>query len=302
MAVVKANCYNNGSLIARYIEDYVCGFAVATVFEGVQLRKLGISKPILALSFAKSEAEICKKYGISASLSLIENYVQGVKYHVAFDSGMNRAGVKGITRLTALLHSMKSSDIEGIYTHIFSQNDILTDSQIAKFEEAVYVTRRHNSQIKTHIFATNYKQNCAKFHADMVRLGIGLYQNAVAVTSKVLQIKSVKKGESIGYDGEFCAQKDMQIALCEGGYFDGIIRRFCGQEIAINTDFCKVIGKISMDSHIVDVTEKLVNVGDNTVIYDTDELSFDRRAQDMKISAYELMTALKGRFEYVYFI
>ena len=54
MAVVKADCYSNGINIACFIEEYVCGFAVANVFEGVQLRELGIKKPILALSFKKS--------------------------------------------------------------------------------------------------------------------------------------------------------------------------------------------------------------------------------------------------------
>lgn len=302
MAVVKANCYNNGSLTARYIEDYVCAFAVATVLEGVNLRKLGITKPILALSFNKNEAELCKKYNISASLSDVRNYVQGVRYHIAIDSGMNRAGVKGLAELKSLLSVIDHKDIEGIYSHIYSQNDVLTCSQISNFEEAIHLTKKYHSQIKTHIFATNYKLNANKYHADMVRLGIGLYDSAVAVTSKVLQIKSVKKGECIGYDGEFCAPKDMSVALCEGGYFDGIIRRFCGQKIAISTDFCKVIGKISMDSHIIDITDKRVSVGDTTIIYDTNELSFAERAADMNISAYELMTALKGRFEYVYFI
>ncbi len=115
-----------------------------------------------------------------------------------------------------------------------------------------------------------------------------------------MQIKDIKRGECIGYDGEFVADKPLKIAVCDGGYFDGIIRRFCGQKMAFNADFCKVIGKISMDSFIIDISDISAKVGDKIVVYDTENLSFDNRAQIMNISKYELMTALKGRFEYVY--
>ena len=70
--------------------------------------------------------------------------------------------------------------------------------------------------------------------------------------------------------------------------------------MAFNADFCKVIGKISMDSFIIDISDISAKVGDKIVVYDTENLSFDNRAQIMNISKYELMTALKGRFEYVY--
>lgn len=301
MAVVKANCYSNGLQIATFIEEYVCGFAVATPLEGKRLREIGIKKPILSLSFGRLDSEICKKYDIMASLSNPYNYVQGIKYHIAIDSGMNRTGVKGEENLISLLKIMDTRDICGVYSHIYSANKINVLSQVSVFEKAVDIVKYFKREIDVHLFATNYK-HCTEFlQTDYVRLGIGLYDNAIAVTSNILQIKDIKKGESVGYDGEFVADKPMQIALCEGGYFDGIIRRFKGQNMGFNTDFCKVIGKISMDSHIVDITGKDAKIGDKIIVYDTDNLSFDRRAESMNISAYELMTALKGRFEYVYF-
>ncbi len=301
MAVVKANCYSNGLQIASFIQDYVSSFAVANVFEGIRLRQIGIKKPILALSFCKSESELCKKYDISVSISLPQNYVKGLKYHIAIDSGMNRSGMKTKEHLHSLLEIMQPRDIEGVYSHIFSANDILTNSQIDKFSDFANCVKLYNSDVLTHIFATNYKNYQGDLKTDMVRLGIGLYDNAVGVTSEIMQIKDIKKGESIGYDGEFIANKSLKVALCSGGYYDGIIRRFTGHNMGYNTDFCKVLGKISMDSHIIDITDKNVKVGDKTIIYDTDILSFNNRAAEMNISEYELMTALKGRFEYVYY-
>ncbi len=300
MAVVKANCYSNGIHIALLIEDYVCGFAVANVFEGIRLRKLGITKQILSLSFSREQSYLCIKYDIMASLSCPLNYVEGVKYHIAIDSGMNRGGVKGKNELWELLKIMAVHDIYGVYSHIYSANEILTNSQIDRYEQAVRIVEKFNSQIVTHIFATNYKFFADKFATDFVRLGIGMYENAVAVTSNIMQIKNLRAGESVGYDGEFIADKSMKIALCDGGYYDGVIRRFKGENIAFNTDFCKVIGKISMDTHIIDVSDTNAKVGSITIIYDTDKLSFANRAEAMKISEYELMTSLKGRFEYVY--
>lgn len=301
MAVVKADCYSNGIMLANAMQDYVCGFAVANVFEGARLRKMGITKPILSLSFLKEEYDICKRFDISVAISTPANYVGGLKYHIAIDSGMNRSGVKGKSNLKELLKCIKPCDIEGVYSHICSPNEVLASKQIAIFEEMLGIVRQFNPYVLTHIFATNYKLFGDILHTDFVRLGIGLYQNAVGVTSHILQIKEVKKGQSVGYDAEFTATKPIQIALCEGGYFDGIIRRFKNQKMGFSTDFCKVVGKISMDSHIIDVTDLNAKIGDSVVVYDTDELSFCRRAEDMNISEYELMTALKGRFEYVYF-
>lgn len=301
IAVVKANCYSNGLAICNMIEDCVCGFAVASVTEGVCLRRRGITKPILALSFDKTEAQLCRDFDIAASISSARNYVKGVGYHIAIDSGMNRGGVKGSRHLLQLLDVMSPRDICGVYTHIYSKNDMLTSAQIGRFCGAVQMVKRCNQQAKTHIFASNYVQNHTHFKADFVRLGMGLYQGAVAVTSNILQTKWVRRGEPIGYDGEFVAQKDTKIALCEGGYFDGILRQLSGQKIWINTDFCKVIGKISMDSHIVDITDVAADIGDKTVIIDDDCLSFDARAETLKTSSYELMVGMRGRYKYVYF-
>ncbi len=301
MAVVKANCYNNGILIANYIEDIVCGYAVANVFEAVSLRNNGISKPILALSYHKSEYELCKKYDIAVSISSPMNYSHGLKYHIAVDTGMNRSGVKGVNSLLSLVNCMRASDIVGVYSHIYSPNKLLADSQKEKFLDAVRYVKLHNRDIVTHLFASNYVSNQENCSTDIVRLGIGLYDNALAVTTSVLQVKEVKKGESIGYDGEFIADKSMKIALCEGGYFDGVIRPFKGHKMGFNTDFCKVLGKISMDSFVIDVTDRWAKSGDQIVIYDTDNLSFEERERDLHISKYELMTALKGRFNYVYY-
>ncbi len=301
MAVVKANCYSNGLYVASCIEEYVCGFAVANVFEGIHLRKIGIAKPILSLSFKKDEFDIAKKYNLAVSLSLPENYVKGLKYHIAIDSGMNRSGVKGKYNLLSLLNKMDNNDIEGIYSHIYSPNAILIERQVELFDEAANIARLFNREIVTHIFATNYKDSTITYKTDMIRLGIGLYEKAVGVSSEILQIKDLSKGESLGYDGEFIAANPMQIALCEGGYFDGIIRRFTGQKMSFNADFCKVLGKISMDSHMIDVTDLNAKIGDKVVVYDTEDLSFEKRSEDMKISKYELMTMLKGRFNYVYY-
>ena len=157
MAVVKADCYSNGINIACFIEEYVCGFAVANVFEGVQLRELGIKKPILALSFKKSDGELCKKYKIMASICNPKNYVRGIKYHIAIDSGMNRGGLKRKEELFELLSLLKPSEIAGVYSHIYSQNEILTDNQIKKFNQMVDTVEQFNRYAKVHIFASNYK-------------------------------------------------------------------------------------------------------------------------------------------------
>lgn len=301
MAVVKANCYNNGIYIAKCIEDDVFAFAVANVDEAIGLRKIGITKPILSLSFDKSQADKCKKFDIQVSISNTKNYVQGLKYHIAVDTGMNRNGVKKFEEYSFLLAQIKNEEFVGVYSHIYSQNIVNIKSQLEIFDKFCLMAKKKNCNAIFHIYSSNSFYLNDFYHTDMIRLGMKMYENALAVTSKINAIKQLEKGESVGYDAEFVADKKMTIALCSGGYFDGIIRRLSGEEIAINRHFKPVVGKISMDSFCIDVTNCNAKVGDEVVIYDNEELSFENRAKQMKISNYELMTSLKGRFEYVYF-
>lgn len=288
-------------LIARLIEDQVQGFAVANVNEAVALRKIGIKKDILSLNFCKNQFDLCKKYNIAVSISCKENFCLGLDYHIALDTGMNRSGVKFESDLMQILKEIPQKNLIGCYSHIYSTNGILTKNQVQKFDNFVSLIKDFNPNVCTHLFASSSFDCVNYFQTDFVRIGMKMYDNAIGVTSKVLQTKSVKAGESIGYDGEFVCKNNMKIAIVEGGYFDGVLRALTGQYVAINTDFCKVLGKISMDSFVVDISNTNAKVGDTVVIYDTDKLSFKNRSQLAKISEYELMTSLKGRFNNVYF-
>lgn len=301
MAVVKADCYSNGEYVAKCIEKDVFAFAVANVDEAIRLRKLGITKPILSLSFAKNQAEKCLKFDIQVAISNINSYVKGLKYHIAVDTGMNRSGAKYFDEFYELLKCIKSEELVGIYSHIYSQNIVNIKNQIEIFDKFCTQAKLKKPDVLTHIYSSNSHHLNDFYRTDMIRIGIKMYENAVGIATKITGVKQLEKGEIVGYDAEFVADKKMTIALCEGGYFDGIIRRFSGQKVAINTDFCEVLGKISMDSFCVDISNCNAKIGDSVVLYDTEKLTFNERSQQMKISTYELMTALKGRFEYVYF-
>lgn len=301
MAVVKADCYSNGMYIAKCIEDCVFAFAVANIYEAIRLRKLGVTKPILSLSYNKAEYKLFLENDIQASISSVDDYVPHLKYHVAVDTGMNRSGFKRIEQFYSLLCLLSYDEFVGIYSHIYSKNIVNIKSQIICFDKFLKLAKNKKLNIISHLYSTNSCYLNDFYRTDMVRIGMGMYENCVGVTSTIKQIKNLEKGESVGYDAEFIASKKMQIALVEGGYNDGILRCISGQNVAISTDFCKVLGKISMDSFSVDISNCNTKVGDIVVIYDTNELSFKQRAGLAKTSSYELMTALKGRFNYVYF-
>lgn len=301
MAVVKANCYGQGDYLCTFIEDIVDCFAVSSALEGAKLREIGITKGILVLGYNSSQYEIANRYNLMASLSSIHDYDEDMKYHIAVDTGMNRLGFKTVDELRQCLIGIKSDNIHGLYSHIFDNCSDNISKQMSKFNEFIRVSDEYIPNIPIHISSSNSMDSEYVSGTDITRLGIGLYDSAVSVVSDIMLVKHVLKGDSIGYDGEYVASEDMDIAVVTGGYADGILRQFTGNNVIINGVFCPIIGKISMDSFQCDISNCSACVGDNVIIIDNENITVGSVARNAKISEYEIYTGLKGRYKYVYY-
>ena len=298
MAVVKAEAYGHRAFeVSTCLEKIgVKAFAVATIDEGIQLRKYGIRGEILILGYtAIWRAAELKKYDLIQTLISYDYAIalnkQGVsiKAHLKIDTGMHRLGILS-SDLTDVerVFSLKHITVCGIYTHLCCSDSLQTSDvaftrkQIDHFYSLIYTLRNRGITIpKLHIQSSYGILNYPELQCDYVRAGIALYgvlsspydessrkldlRPVLSLKSKVVLIRSIPKGDSVGYGRTFIAKRDSQIAIIPIGYADGIPRNLsCGNgAIQIKQYFVPVIGRICMDQLAVDITEtEGVSVGD----------------------------------------
>ncbi len=255
-------------------------------------------------------------------------------FHLKIDSGMHRQGFypKDIPKIISSLKKVKNN-FKGVYTHFCSAKDInyptYTELQFSNFNKALVVLERAGFSAKggsalggnnlvKHVAATGGTLINKKYHLDAVRIGIGLYglwpskelniyfskiKLAPVFSWKVLvsDVKRIKKGDYIGYDLTERALKDGQIAILPIGYWHGFSRVFSSLgSVLINGKLVKVLGRVSMDIIVVDVTGIKCRVGDEAVIVGKQgkaEIAAGDAAGQIGTSHYELITRVNPLIE-----
>lgn len=290
MAVVKAEAYGHRAFeISTCLEKIgVKAFAVATIDEGIRLRKYGIRGEILILGYtAICRAAELKKYDLIQTLisydyaAALNKQGVSIKAHLKIDTGMHRLGISsdGLTDIEKVF-SLKHITVCGIYTHLccsdsLEANDVaFTCEQINRFYSLIDSLRNRGIIVpKLHIQSSYGFFNYPQLQCDYVRTGVALYgvlssphdetvrkldlRPVLSLKSEVILIRSVPKGDSVGYGRTFTAQKDSRIAIIPIGYADGIPRNLsCGNgRIRIRQYIVPIIGRICMDQLAVDITE-----------------------------------------------
>lgn len=302
MAVVKANAYGHGSFETASTLNRigVRAFAAATVDEAASLRKYGIRGEILILGATDiSRAGLLKKYNLTQSIIDFE-YAEAlnrcgfpVKVHIKADTGMHRLGIPcDDISSAAKIFSMQNLNVCGIYTHLScsesrSPDDIeFTNYQIDSFYNMIDGLKKRGLTIpKIHIQSSYGLLNYPELQCDYVRAGVALYgvlsspndstvlklnlRPVLSLKSRIILIRSVSKGESIGYDRCFTAARDSRIAILPIGYGDGFPRNLsCGRAyVRIKSRLFPIIGRVCMDSLTVDITDgEDISVGDTAVL------------------------------------
>lgn len=290
MAVVKADAYGHGAeRIATHLERLgVDAFAVATVDEGIDLRKAGIRSEILILGYTNPcRAEDICKYDLIQTLVGYDHAIglarQGypIKAHVKIDTGMHRLGFDyADTDSIAACFSILELEISGIFSHLCVADSIdasdveFTQLQIRRFYELLdKLAARGISIPKTHLQSSYGLLNYPELKCDYVRVGIALYgvhstpnaqtkldlnlRPVLSLKSRIAQIRQISAGETVGYGRSFVVQRDSKIAVVPIGYADGVPRALSGGKInvLINGYAVPIIGRICMDQLTIDVTD-----------------------------------------------
>ena len=332
LCVVKAFGYGSEPVeIAKKLEENNVDYlAVAYSNEGVELRKSGITSPILVLHPQRDDFDDIIKYKLEPniySFRVLDAFIEKSKnekeypFHLKFNTGLNRLGFsfKDIEEIHAKVTSSSNIRIKYIFSHLGASEDLnekkFTDNQIELFEKiSSKMSTIFQSEFKKHLLNTSGILNYSKFQYDMVRSGIGLYgygndQNydkffkpVVNLKSVVSQIHKIKKGDSVGYNRGFIATKDSKVGIIPIGHADGISRSFGNGKASfiINNQEAKIVGNVCMDMLMVDVSKINCNEGDEVIIIDSNNQNADQLARKNGTISYEILTSLSNRIKRIY--
>lgn len=336
MAMVKAFSYGSGSYeIASTLEfNHLDYLGVAYVDEGVELRKSGISLPIMVMNPEQTgydamihhslEPEIYNFNGLKLFLESLErnSYLGNQAYpiHLKIDTGMNRLGFKKeqVMELIMKIKNAKNCKIESVFTHLASTDEVSQDSfthqQVKEFKEiSEQITSHFDYPIIKHCLNSHGILRFSDYQMDMVRLGIGLYgvsadpfhnkylEEVSNLKTVVSQIKHVKKGESVGYSRKGFATEDMIIATLPIGYADGLRRSLSNGrgKVYIQDKPAPIVGNVCMDMCMVDITHIPAEEGDEVIIFGEGH-SITELARDMETIPYETLCGISSRVKRVY--
>ena len=330
--MVKAFAYGAGSVeVSKALQtsglvDYL---AVAVADEGVELRKAGITLPIIIMDPEVAALDLILENNLQPniySFAVLEDIIsaaeskglEGISVHIKIDSGMHRLGfyMEDIPALITRLQGQKAVRVASVFSHLAgsdeAQFDAFTHEQAQYFEDcASRLIASLPYQPLLHICNTAGIERFPEFHYDMCRLGIGLYglsfdnailRNVCTLKTTILSIKTVPAGSTIGYGRHTTLTEPRQIAVIPIGYADGFDRRFSnyGGEVLVRGKRCPVVGNVCMDQAMVDVTDTDAQVGDFAIVFG-DQLPLQELADKLGTIPYEVLTSISRRVQRLYF-
>ena len=331
--MVKAFAYGAGSMdISRALQDsqLVDYLAVAVADEGVELRKAGITLPIIIMDPEVAALDLIIENNLQPniySFQVLEDIIHAAEakgledlpVHIKIDSGMHRLGFyqEDIPQLTARLQQQKAIRVASVFSHLAGSDEAQFDA--FTHEQAQYFSECANSLIASlpyrpllHICNTAGIERFPEYHLDMCRLGIGMYgfsflptthlRNVCTLKTTILSIKTVEAGKTIGYGRHTTLTEPRQIAVIPIGYADGFDRRFSnyGGEVLVRGKRCPVVGNVCMDQAMIDVTGTDAQPGDYAIVFG-DQLPIQELADKLQTIPYEVLTSISRRVQRVYF-
>lgn len=314
IAVVKADCYGLGIKCVKSILKGGANYlAVSSLDEALKVRKITNERILVLEPINIKYIDKASQNNITLTISSLE-YLKKVKdkkftCHIKINTGMNRLGISTCYELNKVYNIIMNSNIklEGIYTHLYKADDeVITEKQFDKFEHItkdIDLSKIEIVHIPNSYAINNYKR---KDYVNGCRMGIIMYgfndklnlDSVFSLKSKIIEIKYIKNGESVGYDGKYIASKDEVIGIVPIGYRDGIIRHNTGRYVYINSKPYKIVGNICMDMLFV-VIDNTVHVNDVVdVIKDNDHVN--DIASYLDTINYEVMCSISDRVDRKY--
>lgn len=317
MAVVKADAYGHGlQTVVRLLQPLAHGFAVATVGEGLLLRRLGVEQTILVMQGFIDERELAT--AVSHNLSLLVHAPPQLRMlqtaasdaalslWIKLDTGMHRLGF-ALTDLDAVIGSLSAQRLA--HPPVLCSHFACADDR----EQDAYTTKQWDlyQRAQNHVHLSGSIANSAAalshqdYHLDWVRVGIALYgavasaprslavqlRPVMTVRAPIIAVRTLPAGARVGYGGDYVCRRRTAAAVISVGYGDGYPRAAAtSKPVFINGKICQTIGRISMDMMSVDLGEATARVGDQAELWGQ-HLPVTRVAKACQTIAYELLCA-----------
>ncbi|GAA6952342.1 alanine racemase [Helicobacter pylori] len=344
MAVVKANAYGAGAIKASeiFLQEGANYLGVATLDEALELRSHFSKTPILILGYSpNANASMLIDNDLSAmifSLEQAEVFSQmalksqkRLKIHLKIDTGMHRLGLEPNSKSIEIIkkiRTLKGLEIEGIFTHLsnadakiktHAKNQMKTFNAFLEqlLDQKIEFQYRHAYNSAGILSLCNGNEN--RF-LNLYRPGIMLYgfypsngmketcptilKNVISLKAQIVQIRSVKKGEFIGYGEHFYTNEETLVGVLALGYADGLVRALGNRiQVAINNQLAPLIGKVCMDQCFVKLNNIQAKEGDEVILFG-DKSAKANDASEIAVLLntipYETISTLSKRLERVY--
>ncbi|WP_199495929.1 alanine racemase [Helicobacter pylori] len=344
MAVVKANAYGAGAIKASeiFLQEGANYLGVATLDEALELRSHFSKTPILILGYSpNSNASMLIDNDLSAmvfSLEQAEVFSQmalksqkRLKVHLKIDTGMHRLGLEPNFKSIEIIkkiRALKGLEVEGIFTHLSNADAKIkthAKNQMKAFnafleqllEQKIEFQYRHAYNSAGILSLCNGNEN--RF-LNLYRPGIMLYgfypsngmketcptilKNVISLKAQIVQIRSVKKGEFIGYGEHFYTNEETLVGVLALGYADGLMRALGNRiQVAINNQLAPLIGKVCMDQCFVKLNNIQAKEGDEVILFGDKSAKANDASEIaalLNTIPYETISTLSKRLERVY--
>lgn len=335
MAMVKAFSYGSGSYeIASLLQfhgvDYL---AVAYADEGVELRRAGITLPIMVMNPEPTTFDAILQWNLEPelySMHILEQFEEVVRYankteypvHIKLDTGMHRLGFEA-QDMDMLVQRLKIDGlfkVQSVFSHLAASEDPGHD-EFTRRQAQLFNKLSVNLQTQLGYALIRHISNSAAIHRhpdlqlDMVRLGIGMYgvdnagdfqdnlRNVSTLKTTVAQLKRIPAGDTVGYGGKWTAKVPSVIATVRIGYADGYPRRLGNSKgkMLVRQKLAPVAGVVAMDMLMLDVTNiPGVAEGDEVIVFG-EALPVQQLAEWADTIPYEILTGISQRVKRVYF-
>ena len=334
IAMVKAVSYGMGDVdVARMLQhEGVKYLAVAFADEGITLRSKGITMPIVVLNADQDSFDVMIAHDLEPEIysfhsldafrrAALRAHRTSYPIHIKLDTGMHRLGFMedDVDLLGRAIHLDPVLHIASIFSHLSTSDmpseDAFTHEQIERFE---YMSSQLIEWLDytplRHIANSAAIVRFPESHFDMCRLGLGLYgigyehnEELIPVASlstRIVQIKNLAKGESVGYGRAARLERDTITATIPVGYADGLDRHLGNGRwsVRVNGVSAPIIGRVCMDSAMIDITNiPGVEVGDKVTIFGAERgNTLEDMAQVLDTITYEIMTSISQRVKRIY--
>ncbi len=336
MAVVKADAYGHGAVKVAQItlESGASWLGVATVPEGIELRKAGIKAPILILgaTYTSEQVQAIARWQLEPTLcsakqalvfsDILEaiNFDSPLPVHIKLDTGMSRLGTHWLdcAEFVQLVARLPHLDIKSIYSHLAtadSPDKTLMTQQHQRFKSAIAMLKDIDIKIPClHLANSAGTLSDKSLHYDMVRVGLAVYglypsvhlhntvdlKPVLQVKARVAHVKTIEKGSGVSYGHTFIANKQMRLAVVGIGYADGIPRNLSNKmQVLIRGIKVPQIGTITMDQIMLDISA-IPDVIEGEIVTilgreGNQEISAEDWANQLNTISWEILCSFKHR-------